>query len=289
MELIILGSGGAQPIPRPCCNCKVCKEARRKGTPFSRLGPALFVKGINALFDTPEEIGVELNNFKIPSVDHVFYTHWHPDHTAGMRVFEQLSIDWLKHSVGKGASTKKIPVYANDIVWGEIDAIKNKFGGYFNYKDSMGLIERKVLTDKPVKIGNIKITGIFRSAEMKSDNILVYVLEEGKKKIIYAPCDSKPLPEDERLNNADVLIIWCPFFEGPLKNKFVIGPKNPLRDELFSMEEIIGIIEKYTPKRTVLTHIEEAWGKSYTDLKKLEEKYKKYGIEFAFDGMKINV
>ena len=289
MELIILGSGGAQPIPRPCCNCKVCKEARRKGTPFSRLGPALFVKGINALFDTPEEIGVELNNFKIPSVDHVFYTHWHPDHTAGMRVFEQLSIDWLKHSVGKGASTKKIPVYANDIVWGEIDAIKNKFGGYFNYKDSMGLIERKVLTDKPVKIGNIKITGIFRSAEMKSDNILVYVLEEGKKKIIYAPCDSKPLPEDERLNNADVLIIWCPFFEGPLKNKFVIGPKNPLRDELFSMEEIIGIIEKYKPKRTVLTHIEEAWGKSYTDLKKLEEKYKKYGIEFAFDGMKINV
>jgi phosphoribosyl 1,2-cyclic phosphate phosphodiesterase len=289
MELIILGSGGAQPIPRPCCNCKVCKEARRKGTPFSRLGPALFVKGINALFDTPEEIGVELNNFKIPSVDHVFYTHWHPDHTAGMRVFEQLSIDWLKHSVGKGASTKKIPVYANDIVWGEIDAIKNKFGGYFNYKDSMGLIERKVLTDKPVKIGNIKITGIFRSAEMKSDNVLVYVLEEGKKKIIYAPCDSKPLPEDERLNNADVLIIWCPFFEGPLKNKFVIGPKNPLRDELFSMEEIIGIIEKYTPKRTVLTHIEEAWGKSYTDLKKLEEKYKKYGIEFAFDGMKINV
>jgi phosphoribosyl 1,2-cyclic phosphate phosphodiesterase len=287
MELIILGSGGCQPIPKPCCECKICKEARIKGAPFSRLGPALFVNGINALFDTPEEIAVELNNFNVKSVDHVFYTHWHPDHTAGMRVFEQLNLDWLNHSLGKG--TKKTPLYANNIVWDELNSIKNKFGSDFDYYASMGLIEQKVLTDKPVKIGNIKITGIFRSAKMKSDNVLIYVLEEGKKKVVYAPCDSKPLPEDERLKNADVLIIWCPFFEGQLKDKFVIGPKNPLREELFSMEEIIGIIEKYKPKRTILTHIEEAWGKSYADLKKLEEKYKKHGIEFAFDGMKIKV
>jgi phosphoribosyl 1,2-cyclic phosphate phosphodiesterase len=289
MELLILGSGGCQPIPKPCCQCNICREARSKGRPFSRYGPALFVKGINALFDTPEEISVELNNFNIKSVDNVFYTHWHPDHTAGMRVFEQLRLDWLRHSLGKGAGQKKIPVYANKIVWDELDAIKNKFGGDFDYYRSMGIIEKKVLDYKPIKIGNINITGIFRSAKMKSDNVIIYVLEEGNKKVVYAPCDSKPLPEDKRLYNADVLIIWCPFFEGPLKEKFVIGPKSPLRDELFSIEEIIRIIEKYKPKKTILTHIEEAWGKSYSDLKKMEKEslYRKHNIRFAFDGMKI--
>jgi len=289
MELIILGSGGSQPIPRPCCQCKICKEARKRGAPFSRLGPAMFIKGINALFDTPEEIAVELNNFNVKSVDHIFYTHWHPDHTAGMRLFEQLSIDWLRHSIGKGAATKKTPVYANKIVWEELDAIKNKFSGYFEYKASMGVIERKVLADKPIRIGNINITGIFRSAEMASDNVLVYVLEEGRKKTIYAPCDSKPFPDNSKLYGADVLIIWCPFFEGPLKEGFVIEPESPLREELFSMEEIISIIEKYKPKQTILTHIEEAWGKSYDDLKNLERSYRKYNLKFAFDGMKVKI
>lgn len=32
MKFIMLGSGGYIRIPRACCNCKVCSEARKKGT-----------------------------------------------------------------------------------------------------------------------------------------------------------------------------------------------------------------------------------------------------------------
>ena len=42
MKFIMLGSGGYIRIPRACCNCKVCKEAREKGYPYKRLGQSLY-------------------------------------------------------------------------------------------------------------------------------------------------------------------------------------------------------------------------------------------------------
>ena len=95
MQILILGSGGCNPIPRATCQCNVCIEAREKGVPYSRSGPSIFIEGINALFDTPEEINSQLNRENITEVEYVFYTHWHPDHTLGMRLFEQLKFYWL--------------------------------------------------------------------------------------------------------------------------------------------------------------------------------------------------
>jgi hypothetical protein len=42
-------SGGAQPPPRPGCDCGVCAEARHKGIPYSRTGPALYLPEHNVL------------------------------------------------------------------------------------------------------------------------------------------------------------------------------------------------------------------------------------------------
>lgn len=95
MKAIVLGSGGCTPIPRPGCTCPVCEEARHKGIPFARGGPSFFLENINALFDTPEDILHQLNRERIQKVDYIFYTHWHPDHTMGMRVVEQMYMDFL--------------------------------------------------------------------------------------------------------------------------------------------------------------------------------------------------
>jgi phosphoribosyl 1,2-cyclic phosphate phosphodiesterase len=75
MELTILGSGGATTIPRPGCGCRVCSEARVRGNPYSRSGPSMFIKGVNLLFDTPEEIASQLNRERISAIDYIFYTH----------------------------------------------------------------------------------------------------------------------------------------------------------------------------------------------------------------------
>lgn len=79
MKLLILGSGGCQPPPRPGCMCRVCKEARDKGIPYYRTGPSLYLPEQNILFDIPEDLREQLNREKIGYVKHVFISHWHPD------------------------------------------------------------------------------------------------------------------------------------------------------------------------------------------------------------------
>lgn len=90
MEFTILGSGGALRIPRACCNCTICEEAREKGFPYKRLGTSLFLHDEAILFDTPVDINEELNIHKIYDVKSIFYSHWHPDHTLGCNIVEIL-------------------------------------------------------------------------------------------------------------------------------------------------------------------------------------------------------
>src|SRR4030042_6531839 len=94
MRLEILGSGGSIVTPKPFCDCPPCAEARAKGAPYTRLGPSLFIHGPDILIDTPEEIGVELNRSQVLRISACFYSHWHPDHTAGRRIFE-MNLDLL--------------------------------------------------------------------------------------------------------------------------------------------------------------------------------------------------
>ncbi len=67
---------------------------RRRGIPYSRTGPSPFVHGPDILIDTPEEIKIQLNRSRIREINACFYSHWHPDHVMGRRVWEELNFDW---------------------------------------------------------------------------------------------------------------------------------------------------------------------------------------------------
>ncbi|NGU66334.1 hypothetical protein [Clostridium perfringens] len=62
---------------------------------------------------------------------------------------------------------------------------------------------------------------------------------------------------------------------------------NPLRYELFTLGDIEELKNKYNIKRVIITHLEEDFGKSYDDYVELEKELD--GIDFAYDGMKIEI
>ena len=95
----------------------------------------------------------------------------------------------------------------------------------------------------------------------------------------------KRFPESELFFGADVLIIGNTVIGEMLKDGFVLGAENPLREELFVMNEILELQKKYGIKGVVMTHLEEDWGKSFDDYKQLEEVYP--NVRFAYDGMEI--
>ena len=281
MKLIVTGSGGAVSTPRPCCNCRVCREARQKGIPYARTGCSLYISDAKILIDTPEDIGSALNYMDIDEIRYIFYSHTHPDHIMGIRLIEQLRMDWLGNSEG---IKSKEPVY----ILGLPRVIQ-------------GLCELRI--DRGAVVENFRDCGLVKTIETRrfdkddlsvelipanlSQNVTVFLIQQSSKKVIYAPCDVKPFPHNSRFQNADFLIIGDTIPDNILKNGFVLRKENPFRNILFLMDEIMELKEKYQIKNVIITHLEEVWGKSFDEYQELEKSFD--GIQFAYDGMEITL
>lgn len=279
MNVIILGSGGCVSTPRACCNCRVCIEARQKGFPYARTGCSLFIEDVNILIDTPEDINVSLNNAGIQKVEHILYSHCDPDHTMGMRVIEQLKMDWLADSMGKKPDNP-IEVASLPVIIEDMKKQGTKYGSIMEYYEARSLIYTSKI--RTLKYDNILVELI---PVDEQEHVAIFVISSDGQKIIYAPCDVKPFPESEKFQDADVLIIGNTIVGDVLKNGFVLKEDNPLRKELFTLDEIDMIRKQYGIKEVIITHLEEDWGKSYDDYKELERELN--AIHFAYDGLII--
>ena len=125
MKFIITGSGGCVCTPKPLCQCNVCVEARKKGYPYKRCGCSLFLDDIYLLVDTPEDIAIAINNADIKRIDNIIYSHWDPDHTLGMRIMEQLRLEWLDY-YDKIKPENPINIFARADVMSDINQIRSR-------------------------------------------------------------------------------------------------------------------------------------------------------------------
>ena len=282
MKFIITGSGGCVSTPRPLCKCPICMEAQEKGSPYARYGCSLYVEDAGLLIDTPEDIIYGLNYSHINKIDYLLYSHSDPDHTLGMRVIEQLRLDWLNWSENFKCD-HPIKLIALPNVLSDLNAICTKYGPILDYYESLNLINREATTE-PIIINNIKITLVPVTPD---GDVTIFVFEAEGKKLIYAPCDVKPFPEHPLFNEANYLIIGDTIIGPTLKNGFVLESDHPLCTSLFSIEEVLKLKERYHIQNLVFTHLEEVWGKSYDDYLRLEAQYE--NVQFAYDGMLITL
>lgn len=234
---------------------------------------------MNILIDTPEDINASLNNAGIQKVEHILYSHCDPDHTMGMRVIEQLKMDWLADSLGKKPDNP-IEVASLPVIIEDMKKQGTKYGSIMEYYEARGLIYTSKI--RTLKYDNILVELILVD---KQEHVAIFVISSDGQKIIYAPCDVKPFPKSEKFQDADVLIIGNTIVGDVLKNGFVLKEDNPLRKELFTLDEIDMIRKQYGIKEVIITHLEEDWGKSYDDYKELERQLN--ATHFAYDGLKI--
>jgi phosphoribosyl 1,2-cyclic phosphate phosphodiesterase len=283
MKFIITGSGGCSSIPKALCKCKICIEARKNGFPYARCGCSLYLEDISLLIDTPEDINIALNHNNISSLDYVFYSHWHTDHLFGLRIMEQINIEW-QNFYENIKPKNKITVCATSSVMNDINKIRSPYGSFMDYYEhKMKIIKRQIVEDY-LKIDDINIT--FLSVPSK-EAVTIFIFESKGKKVVYAPCDCKNFPKNEIIQNTDILIIGETFTVDVLKDNKKIHSAHPLREELHSMEDIIKLKEQFNIKDIVITHIEEYYGKGFNDYVEMEKKYN--NIKFAYDGMKIEI
>ena len=269
-------------IPKPLCQCRVCREARKKGVPYARAGPSAFLHDINLLIDTPAEIVGLLNRSSIRRVDYLTFTHVDPDHVEGFRVVEQIALDFRSW---RAYPEKQICLLLPEQISLRLRDIRSQYGRLLDFYQESGFV-RLLLFQEKVQIRDVGITAI--PIDRGSQLAFVYVFEKLGRRVVYAPCDIKPFPEHRsEVQKPDLLIIQPGIFEVGLKHGFRYPAQHFSRTTLYTFEQTLELAARLQAKRVVFVHLEEYWNRSYDDYRALEAKNRR--IRFAYDGMRLTV
>ncbi|MBN1202064.1 MAG: hypothetical protein JXJ20_09430 [Anaerolineae bacterium] len=283
MQIEILGSGGAIPSPLPGCNCRVCTEGRAKGAPYSRTGPSVFVHGLDVLIDTPEESKFQLNRAGIGRVAACLYSHWHPDHVLGRRVWESLNGDWMSWPSHHRCTDIYLPQQvAQDF--------RDHLGSWeqYTYMQKVGLVRLIELADGDVISLDAAQIRPFRLAE---DYVYAFLLEWDGRRVLIAPDELHRWNPPAGVCGVDLAIIPMGLpVNHPLTGELLIPPDHPVLDVEATYEQTLDIVRTLDARHVVMMHVELDTF-SYDDLKAVEADLRRdgYAITFAYDTMKIEV
>jgi len=287
MRVEILGSGGAATIPRPGCHCRVCVEAREKGGRFARTGPSIFVRGPNIVFDTPEESKFQLERAGIGEIAACFYSHWHPDHTLGKRVWETRNGDFRTWPF-----EAKRPLVTDIYLPQQVAAdFRHRLGGmdHLEFMRDRGWIRiHEVRDGETVELGGV-IVRPFRLAE---DYVYAFELTDGSRRLLIAMDELNGWSPPAEVTACDLAVLPmgnCEFdvFTG----ERLIHEDHPVLAYEATFAETLEIAAGLEARAIVLSHVEEMDCISYSELLRVEKRLQDEGrnICFAWDGMTIDV
>lgn len=284
MQIEFLGTGGAMTTPRPGCDCRVCVQARARGIPYSRGGPSLFVHGPDVLIDTPEEIKDQLNRSRVGRINGCFYSHWHPDHVMGRRVWESLNWDLR----GWPPRNRQTDIYLPQQVGQDF---RRRLGSWEHlvFLERQGLVRLVELTDgESVGLGDTRIEP-FRLAE---DYVYAFLFEEGGRRVLIAPDELHGWTPPDALRGVDLAVLPMGMVEiDPLTGERRVAREHPLLRVEATFAQTLEIIRALQARRVIITHIEEMDGLTHDDLQQVRAELQREGlsVEFAFDTLLVDV
>jgi phosphoribosyl 1,2-cyclic phosphate phosphodiesterase len=290
MKLVVLGSGGSQPTPKTGCECRTCQAARleMRRDPLSRhvrTGPSLWLPEHGLLIDTPEESNAQLNLHAAGALNlaHVLWSHFHPDHTAGVRIVEFIA-RWGQGNLGSGGVPTHIPA---DLETNLLEM--NLFAFAIQHRH---LEVHRVRDREPFKLGDLSVTMLRHAGPMP---MYSFLFEDANSKFLYNPDHIMSLdltgPEPGLLEHLDGAIVQVGLMPDGTQS-FILPPDHPARKVLLPLETICENAAKLGWKKLFFTHLYEsirlfpeeydALGQKLTDQFGLE-------IGFCFDGMNLEL
>lgn len=285
MKVEILGSGGATVTPRPGCACRVCVEARERGVPYSRTGPSVFVHGPDVLFDTPEESRLQLDRSRVTEIAACFYSHWHPDHTMGRRVWESVGGHDFRRWPPAPGSRRATDVYLPQQVAADFD-VRLGAREHFEFLESRGFVRLRELRDgETVELGGVTI----RPFRLHEDYVYAFELSGGGKRLLLAMDELHDWVPPAQLRGVDLAVLPMGLSEhDPFTGERRIHESHPVLRFEATFEQTLGIVDALGARRVVLGHVEEVDGLGFDDLKRLEAEIGR-NVTFAWDTMLVDV
>ena len=262
LRFTILGCGSSGGVPRPALGWGDCDpnnpKNRRRRTSFlvERLGPGGVTR---VLIDTPPDLREQLLDAKADSLDGVFYTHEHADHTHGI---DDLRAFFIKQR-------RLVDVYLDADT---AKSVRARFDYCFQSppgSDYPPIVrEHRFAAGRPITIDGQggPITGL--PILQAHGDTPSFGFRFGR--VAYS-CDLSDLPADSVAALADVGV-W-------ILDALRYRP----HPSHFSVADALGWIERLKPRRAILTNLH-----SDLDYEKLRGELPRK-VEPAFDGMTIEV
>jgi len=242
------------------------------------------VHGPDVLFDTPEESKLQLDRAGIGHIAACFYSHWHPDHTMGRRVFETRNGDfrtWPREAKRQLVTD----VYLPEQVAADF---RVRLGGmdHLEFMQMRGWIRVHELRDgESILVGDVEIRP-FRLAE---SYVYAFELEERGRRLVLAMDELNGWAPPPELRGADLAVLpmgICEF--DPFTRERRIHPDHPVLVYEATFAETLEIVEQLEARHVVLAHVEEIDGLGYDDLLRLQESLGP-DVTFAYDGFSVEV
>ena len=300
LTLEFLGTGGAIRTPRPGCKCELCQGARAHGIPWARTGPSVFVHGPDVLIDTPEESALQVDRAGIEHIAAGFYSHWHPDHTAGRRMYETRNWDWRNWPPQQTCTPIYLPPQVAEDFKTRLGLAEN-----FAYLQEKGLVDVRPF-DGPIELGGWRIT----TRPVAEEYVYLFLFEE----IDFEEIDFEEIDFEENSGPRRVLICmdelfgWTPPADlvgvdiavlpkginefHPITGQRIIPEAHPVLQHEATFAQTLEMVEALQPKRVIFAHIEEPDQDSPPMLAQVAamlQSERGWDVTFAYDTLRIKL
>lgn len=284
MIIEFLGTGGAAATPIPGATDPTSIKARTIGAPYSRYGPCIYVHGPELMIDTPEEARLAMERAGLARVPHCVYSHWHPDHTFGRRIFE-FNRDFGRFP-GQNYCTQ---VYLPDTVANSNDnlGLQNSLNWYARW----GWVKVHTLkNDAAFELNGVQIKPIVVTPDLACG----FLLTEGHKRALIVPDEVHGWQPPACVRGVDVAVMPAGIMP---TNLFSGASRWDLAHPVFRFEptfdDVLGMIAQIQPKRVFITHLEANDMPDYDQLRTVAARLTasgKYGeLTFAWDTLSVEV
>lgn len=258
-ELVFLGTGAGNGVPVFYCGCEVCREAeldprcRRTRSALAVLGREI------SLIDAPPELMGQLAREGIRRVDHLFLTHAHSDHTAGLADLAIYARFHLKRSIPAVMSREtrsRLETLLEDGAseWLEITVVE---------------------PGETIERGGLRCTAL---AASHAPGTLGFLMQRAGFRFAYVP-DTGPLSRESLslLRGVDCLMLDATFHEG-----------NLYPDHHLTVSQAVEVGRSLEVRRLYLTHLSMHYTRPVTT-EALRSFVAQYGgvVEVAQDGLRL--
>lgn len=257
IQLTFLGTGTSQGVPVIGCDCAVCcsvdtRDARLRTSAMVEVGEKRFV------IDAGPDFRQQMLRERVSHITAILLTHKHKDHIGGLDDVRALNFVDYPHEI------HTVNIYGTRDTCA---CVRKDYDYAFSANPYRGVPQMALheFGTEPFEIEGVEIVPI-RGEHSRFEvtgfrfGRLAYLTDF--KAIDSAEC--------EKLRGVEVLVVNALRFEP--------------HDSHFSVEEALQLVDKIAPKRTYLTHMSHDIGLHCVANLRLPD-----GVEFAYDGLKIEI